>query len=62
MPRYFPGLNEALADVKNMDLDCLLGHIDRLYGRDNLQYGASVEDVREEALAQTRRDFLVERT
>jgi hypothetical protein len=38
-------------------LDELLGIIDSLYGRDNLKFGASLEDVRKEALDQIKREF-----
>ena len=57
MPRYFPGMNEALEQVRRMDLAGLLRQIDSLYGRDNLKYGDGIEEVREEALRQTERDF-----
>lgn len=57
MTRYYPGLNDALATVNDADEQACLRHLDALYGRDNLKYGASLEDLREEVRAQMRRDF-----
>lgn len=57
MTKYYPGLNEALATVDEADEKECLRHLDALYGRDKLKYGASLEDLREEVRAQMRRDF-----
>lgn len=40
-----------------MDLNQLLRTIDGLFGRDALAYGATMEEVRAEAIRQVRRDF-----
>jgi len=53
----FHGYNEARAQVAAMTLDELLALIDALYGRDNLRYGATLEEVRDEAYAQQARDW-----
>jgi hypothetical protein len=55
--RYYHGLNEALASVRQMGLEALLDHLDALFGRDGLKYGDDIEAVREEAVRQTRREF-----
>lgn len=57
MSYYYPGYYEARENVQTMDLDSLLSLIDALYGRDNLKYGDTVEDVRAEALHQLDREF-----
>lgn len=59
MTRYYPGLNEALATVNDADETECLRHLDDLYGRDNLKYGASLETLREEVRDQMRRDFTI---
>lgn len=57
MTRYYPGLNDALKTVDDMtEADCLT-HLNALYGTDNLKYGATIEDVREEVRRQMREDF-----
>lgn len=53
----FPGYNDARRKVANMNLEELLELIEALYGRDNLKYGATIEDVREEAYAQQAKDW-----
>ena len=55
--RHHAGYNDAIATVRAMDLDDLLDHIDNLFGRDNLKYGDGIDEVREEALRQTEREF-----
>lgn len=57
MGLYHPGVNEAVANVQRMSRDELLAHIDILYGRDNLKFGATDDDIRAEAIDQTYRDF-----
>jgi hypothetical protein len=57
MSMYFQGYAEAHEQVQRMSRDELLRHIDSLYGRDNLPDDFTDDDLRHEALAQTRRDF-----
>jgi hypothetical protein len=57
MPLYYPGYSEAKASVATMSLEQLLNLIDDLYGRDNLKFGDTVEDVRAEAYRQIEREF-----
>jgi len=57
MPKYYPGMYEALEKVDQCTEDECLNHLDALYGRDNLRYGASLEEVREETRRQIREDF-----
>jgi hypothetical protein len=57
MTRYYPGLNDALRSVDNMTESECLRHLNALYGIDNLKYGASIEDVRDEVRRQIREDF-----
>ena len=57
MALYHPGLSEAIGVLMTADLDRLLDQIDSLFGRDNLQYGATLEEVRAEAIRQTREEF-----
>jgi hypothetical protein len=57
MGLYHPGVNDAVARVEKMSRAELLAHIDRLYGRDNLRFEATDDDIRAEAIEQTRRDF-----
>lgn len=58
MPLHYPDYLEAMRNVRDMTTENdLLGVLDTLYGRDNLEYGASIEDLRAEALRQTEREF-----
>lgn len=57
MALYFEGYTEAIQAVQNMSLEELLAQIDILYGRDNLKYGDGIEEVRQEALSQLKREF-----
>ena len=57
MARYYPGVNEALAKVDGMDEQQCICLLEDLYGTDNLKYGATLEQVREEARRQIREDF-----
>lgn len=56
--RYYPGYQEANYVVQKMSEQELLDHIDGLYGRDNLPENYTLEDLRREAIEQTRKDFL----
>lgn len=59
MAYYHEGYNEARAwvmDDARTEAD-LLTSLDTLYGRDNLPEGYTLEELRMEALDQTRRDF-----
>lgn len=55
--RYFPGYAEACERVLNGDLAHCLGVIDSLFGRDTLNYGDELAEVRSEALRQLEREF-----
>jgi len=57
MGLYYDGYYEAREYLLKADLEDLLNTIDGLYGRDNLRYGATVEDVRQEALKQLKEEF-----
>ena len=57
MALYYTGYSDAIQDVLEMSLEELLQLIDDLYGRDNLHYGDTVEQVREETLCQLKREF-----
>ena len=57
MGMYYPGYSQAIAKMQTADLDELLAQIDALFGRDNLRYGATIEEVRAEAIRQTREEF-----
>lgn len=59
MGYYHEGYNEARQWVMAPERteEELLGTLDSLYGRDELPEGYTLEDVRMEALDQTRRDF-----
>ena len=57
MSYYYPGYAEAMEKVRQMDRDQLLRQIDSLYGRDNLKFGDGIDEIREEALRQTREEF-----
>jgi hypothetical protein len=57
MPKYFAGLNEALSKVDIMNEQQCLDYIDDLYGRENLKYGDSLENVKNELRRQIREDF-----
>jgi hypothetical protein len=54
---YHPGYGTAREKVLRMTLDQLLEYIDALWGRDNLRYGATEDEVRAEALSQCDREF-----
>jgi hypothetical protein len=48
---------EACAAVMEMDGPQLLAYLDELYGRDNLPRSCMIEDIRNEALAQTEKRY-----
>lgn len=55
---YYPGFQEAKDSVYKMSEQQLLDHIDGLYGRENLPEDYTLEELRLEAIEQTRKDFL----
>ena len=57
MPMYYEGYEKAKNEVLQMDEESLLAQIDALFGRDNLPCNYSLEELRREALEQTRRDW-----
>jgi hypothetical protein len=54
---HHDGYATARESVSRMGRDQLLKYIDGLWGRDNLRFEATDEDIREEALAQCEREF-----
>lgn len=58
---HHKGYLEAYKNVLAQDLAADLKLIDDLYGRDELSYGASDEEVKEEALRQLEREYRSER-
>lgn len=58
---HHKGYLEAYEKVLAQDLAADLKLIDDLYGRDELSYGASDEEVKEEALRQLEREYRSER-
>lgn len=48
---------EACAAVMEMDGPQLLAYLDELYGRENLPRSCMIEDIRNEALAQTEKRY-----
>lgn len=59
--KHWPEYPEARAQVQKQTLEQDLRTIDALFGRDNLRYGATPEEVKEEALRQTEIEFRSER-
>jgi hypothetical protein len=57
MPKYWPGLSEATAKVDSMTERELLDGLDTLFGRDNLKYGDTATELREELKRQLRKEF-----
>ena len=57
MSLYFPGIEKAIEAVNQMTEDELLNHIDGLYGRDNLPGNYTLDELRHEAIIQTKEDF-----
>lgn len=55
--KYYPGYRESIKNVEQQSLEDDLKMIDDFYGRDNLEYGASPADVKEEALRQLEIEF-----
>lgn len=52
------GFQSALDYVSNLDQQGLLEQIDCLYGRDRLPEGYTVDQLKHEAIRQTRLDWL----
>lgn len=59
--KHHEGYAEARAKIQSQTLDADLHTLDTLYGRDKLRYGASPEEVKEEALRQVEMDWRSER-
>ena len=57
---YYPGLNDARETIRKQSLQEDLRTLDSLFGRDNLRYGATPEEVKEEALRQLQKEFTVQ--
>lgn len=57
MAMYFEGYAEARREVQKMNEQKLLDYIDSLFGRENLPESFTLEQLRNEALAQCRREF-----
>jgi hypothetical protein len=57
MSLYHPGLFAALAAVDRMDREQCLRQIDALYGRDEIDEDATLDELRFEASRQTRLEF-----
>lgn len=59
--KYLPGVNDAVARVKEMNRAQLLAHIQRLFGLPSTMCShCSTDDaIRQEAVDQTFRDFEV---
>lgn len=58
MAYYFNGYSDARAHVAEITTqEELLAVLDPLYGRDNLKFGATLEDIRDEAYRQLEREF-----
>ncbi len=55
--RYYGGTNEAVAKLDAMDEGQLLQVLDTLYGRANLKYGDTRDDLLREARKQVFRDY-----
>lgn len=59
--KHWPEYPEARARVQAQSLEKDLQTLDALFGRDNLRYGATPEEVKEEALRQVEIGFRSER-
>ena len=57
MSLYYEGYDKAREAISKMDEADLLVQIDALFGRDNLPENYTLEELRLEAYAQTKRDF-----
>ena len=57
MSIYFPGYQADREKVMKMDDDQLLKLIDDLYGRKNLSFGATHDDILAEALEQHKEEW-----
>lgn len=56
--KYYPEVYQAIDSVEAMDEAALLFQLDTLFGRDKLPAGYSLEQLRAEAIRQTRIEFL----
>ena len=57
MSMYFEGHDQAQKALLEMDEKALLDVLDGLYGRDNLSDEPDLDELRQEASSQVRRDF-----
>ena len=57
MGLYFEGFDKARQEIFKMSEIQLLDYIDGMWGRDNLEPGFSLEQLRNEALSQCKKDF-----
>ena len=62
MTKYYEGTHESLESVKHMSEESLWTQIDGLYGRDNLPDDPTIEQLRNEALRQTKLDCTMPET
>lgn len=56
--KYLPGYSKAIQAVGMMDREALIEHMSHLWGTDHLHTNASLEEIRHEAVRQTKLDFL----
>ena len=56
--KYLPGYSKAIEAVGTMDREALVEHMSHLWGTERLSFDASLEDIRREAVRQTKLDFL----
>jgi len=59
---HYDGYNEARRKVETQSLDDDLHLLDDLFGRGNLQYGATDDEVKKEALRQLEIEWRKERS
>ena len=58
MAKYYKGFDEARRAVEQMSVEQLLAQVDALYGRERLKPPYTLDQLRAEALRQTRLDWL----
>jgi len=58
---HHPGYSEAREQVRRQSMEEDLSLLDALWGRDQLRYGATPQEVKEEALRQLEREWRSER-
>lgn len=56
--KYLEGYSKALDAVQGMTQEELIEQLGALWGTGKLKFGASLEDIRREAIRQTKLDFL----